>query len=101
MKIQSKRFGPQEIDENQIIEFSEGIIGFKQFKQYVILPEPNFDIFVWLQSLQNPQLAFVLMNPLLIRPDYTLRLTPNEQKELAKFGGAGRDLCDCNDSAEF
>ncbi|MFO7785827.1 MAG: flagellar assembly protein FliW [Thermodesulfobacteriota bacterium] len=68
--IQTTRFGEIELEENRLILFPEGMIGFPQMKNYVLLEHKPGSPFMWLQSAEAPDLAFVLINPHLIRSDY-------------------------------
>ena len=64
MIVQTSRFGPVEVDEGRAIEFPRGILGFPQYKSYILIqPEPD-STFYWLQSLQAADLAFVVTDPL-------------------------------------
>ena len=79
MFIKTTRFGEVEIDENRTIHFSEGLIGFPDDKKYVILEHKANSPFMWLQSLTSPQLAFVIMNPFPVCPDYLKDLSPEDE----------------------
>ena len=50
MKIQTKIMGQIDIDDRQILDFPEGIIGFETFKSYALLDAPQKPYF-YLQSL--------------------------------------------------
>ena len=84
MLIQTTRFGKIEIDENRKVCFPEGLLGFPEQKDYVILDhnKPNSP-FCWLQSATVPELAFVMTNPFLLKNDY-LNDLPAEEKNLFK-----------------
>jgi len=71
MKINSKPFGEIEIDEKEILNFPEGILGFEGYNQYIILRESDDAAFFWLQSLDDTDLAFVVINPLDVIEDYS------------------------------
>lgn len=65
MVLETKNFGEVEIKEEDIIFFEYGIPGFESMTKFVILGKTNAldDPFLWLQSTENPNLAFVIMNP--------------------------------------
>ena len=64
LKFTSSRFGDLEIPEKRIIKAPEGIIGFPGEKRYVLLdPSGGQSAFIWLQSMDRPDLAFVLTDP--------------------------------------
>jgi flagellar assembly factor FliW len=65
MVLETKNFGEVEIKEEDIIFFEYGIPGFESMTKFVILGKTDSpdDPFLWLQSTENPNLAFVIMNP--------------------------------------
>lgn len=73
MKLQTERFGTLEIDSQDILEFPEGILGFEEYHRYTII-EQSDSIFHFLQCIDEPQLAFVVLMPELLRPDYQVVL---------------------------
>jgi len=88
--IETSRFGEIEVDENRIIHFPEGILGFPQEKKFVILEHKPGSPFCWLQSVNSPELAFVMMNPLMVKKDY-LEAFPASEKRLLE-GDEGKHM---------
>jgi flagellar assembly factor FliW len=71
MRLNTKHFGLIEIDENNIIDFPEGVPGFENVKKFVLLSNVEEDSpFQWLQAVDNTDLAFVVIDPRLLRADY-------------------------------
>lgn len=71
MKLNTKHFGEIEINEKEILFFPDGILAFEQYKKFIILDTPDKDNpFQWLQCIDNPSLAFVIVNPFLFKKDY-------------------------------
>lgn len=73
MNFETTYFGAIEVAENSIIHFVEGLPGFEDRRNFVILN--NYDTedpvpFMWLQSTEDPDLAFVVTIPFFMRPDY-------------------------------
>ncbi len=81
-QISTKPYGAIEIDENDILNFPNGIFAFEQFKRYVILHDHEDTMFSWLQSLDDPELAFLIVNPLDLIPDYTPEIMASEIEHL-------------------
>ncbi|HHT36127.1 MAG: flagellar assembly protein FliW [Candidatus Wallacebacter cryptica] len=81
MKIETTRFGTLEVDPEQIIDFPEGILGFEDYHQFVIVEQPE-SMFCFLQSVEEPWLCFVIMMPELLRHDYQVKLEPQHVKQL-------------------
>ncbi len=73
MLIKSRLFGEISVEDDKVITFEKGIIGFEEFKSYAIVydseKKDNVGI-MWLQSTQEPQLAFPVMDPLLVDTQY-------------------------------
>jgi flagellar assembly factor FliW len=64
MKYRTTRFGEIEFPEEVVINFSEGILGFPQDRRYILLEhDAEGSPFQWLQSLDNPDLAFIIIEP--------------------------------------
>lgn len=83
MKLNTKYFGAIEIHEQNIIYFPEGILGFEDERQFVIINnEDEQNPFHWLQSVQNPELAFVIINPFFVYPNYDIVLPKSVQEKL-------------------
>ncbi len=81
MEIQTKAYGLIDVDERQKIIFPAGILGFENLKEYVLL-DASQQPFYWLQSLDMSEIAFVLINPLIFRPDYTPDVSTAELQEI-------------------
>ncbi|HOB91495.1 MAG: flagellar assembly protein FliW [Bacillota bacterium] len=70
MLVANTRFGDLEISEEQIIYFPKGIIGFEGLERYVLLNAT--DKVSWLQSVDEPALAFPVVQAPLVYPGYSL-----------------------------
>lgn len=63
MKYSSSRFGTLDIDDESVLTFPAGILGFPDSGRYVMLDHDTEAPFKWLQSLDEPALAFVIIDP--------------------------------------
>lgn len=70
MKYRSSRFGTFDVTEDTILEFPSGLLGFPDQRRYVMLDHDTDAPFKWLQSLDEPGLAFVVIDPALFHADY-------------------------------
>ncbi|MCL4462114.1 MAG: flagellar assembly protein FliW [Nitrospirae bacterium] len=61
--FQTTRFGRIPVDPEKILHFPEGLPGFPQACRFYLLETGDPNIFYWLQSLDDPSLAFVVMDP--------------------------------------
>lgn len=83
-KIQSPRFGELEVPRDAVIDFPFGVIGFPQSKQYVILDyNPPFS---WLHSIDQPELAFVVVNAAEFGEEYSFAI-PYGDRDLELYEG--------------
>jgi len=82
MIVQTSRFGPVEVDEDRMITFARGILGFPKFKNYVLIQPEADSTFYWLQSVETADLAFVVTDPLLFVPDYQIPLREETRQDL-------------------
>ncbi len=78
MKFETTRFGEVEIREEDIITFPRGLIGFPDIKRYAVVDHPGEGPFKWLQAIDDPQRAFVITDPLLFFPEYTVAVKPED-----------------------
>lgn len=72
MEICTKHFGNIKVDQDLVIYFGKGIPGFEQAKKFIILGNEEDLPFRWLQSVDLPELAFVLVDPFLVKGDYQI-----------------------------
>ena len=77
MKIETKAFGTVEADERQKVTFPQGLYGFEDFNEFVIM-DAEHQPFYWLQSTEGKDVAFILINPFLFRPDYEVNISNEE-----------------------
>jgi len=82
MKITSKFLGEIEINEEQIIHFPNGLPGFEDEKQFVILPLEEQSPFAILQSINHSHVGFVIAYPFSFYPDYAFDLAHEDIEKL-------------------
>ena len=82
MKVATKVYGLIDVNERRRITFPSGLLGFESFREYVLL-DAERQPFYWLQSLDVEQVAFVLINPFIFRPDYEMNIDNEELLPIA------------------
>jgi flagellar assembly factor FliW len=91
MTIETRIFGEVTIDDQKIIHFENGIIGFPDLTDFALIydVEKGNDVGIrWMQSIQEPAFAMPVMDPLLVKEDYN----PEVEDELLKpLGGLDPD----------
>lgn len=74
MKVRTRHFGEIEVREQEVLFFPEGIVGFESDKRYMTLVQPQERPFQWLQSLETPDVAFVVVDPFLFLATYDFEI---------------------------
>jgi len=69
MIVNSLRFGQLEVPENKIVTMVKPVLGFENLKKYFLLEVDEIRPFLWLQSVEEPTVAFLVVNPLYIMKD--------------------------------
>lgn len=82
MIINTTRFGKVQIEPSDVLHFSEGVLGFNDLKSFVLLDDPSDDIFAWLQSAENPAIAFPVLEPELFSANYKIQLAKTDFESL-------------------
>ena len=83
MKITTRVFGEIDIEESKIIHFQGGIVGFPDLTDFAIIHDAEKDSenpIRWMQSMQEPNFAMPVMDPLAVCPDYN----PTVEDEMLK-----------------
>jgi flagellar assembly factor FliW len=87
MKFSTKHFGEIDYDSSLVINFAEGLPGFPGHKKFVILLEnQSEDTFCWLQSVEDGNLAFALINIYNVKPDYNPLVNRDQISGLGDIG---------------
>lgn len=82
MIITTSRFGQVELKPTDVLTFPEGLLGFADLRKFVLLDDPNDEIFAWLQSCEAAQIAFPVLEPELFSPQYKTVLTKSDLEAL-------------------
>lgn len=82
MKIETKAFGEIEISEKQLLYFKDGVLGFEDIHDYVLIDSIDGGPLYWLQAKHIPEIAFVVIDPKIVVNDYQLEADEKELKEL-------------------
>jgi len=70
VKILTTRFGEIELDEARIMEMRGGVLGFEHLRRYLLLAHHEKTPFMWFQSIDDGAIAFVVINPQVVKLDY-------------------------------
>lgn len=82
MNVHTTRFGTVDLDEQRIISFPAGLLGFSSYKTFALLQPDDDAVFFWLQSLESPELAFVVTDPTMWVQGYEAAIRREQMEEL-------------------
>jgi len=82
MEFSTTRFGTVTVSENSIITFPSGLVGFNHCTRFALLTDERGLVYQWLQSLDDASLAFVVVQPGLINPEYHVEVQDDALAEL-------------------
>ena len=83
MRVTTRLFGEIDIAEEKIIYFEHGMVGFPDMKRFTLIfdsEKQGVPTISWLQSMDEPDVAFPVMDPLLVCAEYN----PSVDDELLK-----------------
>ncbi len=80
--VKTGRFGNVVVGDGEIISIPKGILGFPQLTKYFLLDPGDDTLILWLQSMDEPGLAFPLLEPKVFHSSYIVRLSAAELQEL-------------------
>lgn len=75
METTTSRFGKIEVAKEEVVKFPEGLLGFDRLKEFVILNTQDNSPFRWLQSIEDGDLAFIIIEPLNFMFSYEIELS--------------------------
>lgn len=82
VSIKTGRFGQLSVGESEKLWIPQGVLGFPDYTKYCLVDPGDETLILWLQSLENPEIAFPLLEPKIFKLDYTVRLSAAELREL-------------------
>lgn len=80
--INTTRFGQIQVPEERVISMEKPVLGFESSKRFVIIENSDMLPFVWFQSLDDHDLAFLMVNPALFFPDYKIEVNCKEVEDV-------------------
>ncbi|KAA5805863.1 flagellar assembly protein FliW [Thermoanaerobacterium thermosaccharolyticum] len=82
MNIETKNFGLVSYNEEDVLYFDDGIPGFEGLKSFILLSVDEYTPFKWLQSLDDTNIAFVIIDPKVVVKDYKVEINEETVKLL-------------------
>ncbi|MDW7674556.1 MAG: flagellar assembly protein FliW [Bacillota bacterium] len=82
MKLHTTNFGELEVNSDDIIIFPQGIPAFENLRKFIIIDHQEDSPFHYLQSVEEAQLTFVILEPGTFFPDYQVKLNKNDLTDI-------------------
>ena len=74
MLLKTRLFGEVEVKDEEVIHFTKPILGFDDCRQYLLLENESIFPTFWLQSINDPNLAFPVVSPFSVDDNYSINL---------------------------
>lgn len=82
MLVETTRFGSISVSEEDIVTFPEGMLGFSKIDKYVLVERVDDSLFLWLQAVKKPSVAFPLLEPEMFEKSYRVELAEEDRSIL-------------------
>lgn len=92
MNISTIRFGVVDVSPQDLMMLPQGLIGCPAWTRFAVIELEEGSVFRWWQAVGAPDTALVVLDPLLIVPDYDLRGLEAEWSELGADDPAVRHV---------
>lgn len=83
VKVNTTRFGELQVNKEDIITFSEGVLGFEKLNQFFVVDPGDSTLILWLQSIDDSEIAFPIIEPKIFKPDYVAKLLPADMASVS------------------
>lgn len=81
-QVETTRFGVVDVEPERMVELPQGMVGFPHHTKYCLVQHRPDSPLHWLQSMERPDLAFVVVNPLIFDQQYNVALGRTESELL-------------------
>jgi len=82
MQIDTKMFGPIDVDESTLVHFPAGLVGFEELRSFILVEAEELKPITWLQPVDEPQLAFPLCDPGFFVKEYEVPISGEDRDVL-------------------
>ncbi|MBQ9539757.1 MAG: flagellar assembly protein FliW [Treponema sp.] len=82
MLLETKTMGKIEVSQEQLIKLPQGLFGFADYREFALI-DCHVKPLIWMQSVQDKDLAFLLLDPFIVCQDYEADI---DEGELTKIG---------------
>lgn len=82
VSVETVKFGTVTVEDDNIINFDNGILGFERLKRFCLIPSEQSDIIFWLQAIDDPCVSMPCIDPLRVCVDYDPLIEEADLEEL-------------------
>jgi flagellar assembly factor FliW len=82
VRVVTERFGELDVEDDRVLDFPDGLPGFSEATRFALVPVTGNEAFFWLQSVDDPALAFLSAIPWPFFPDYEPEVPDADQEAL-------------------
>lgn len=82
MKVTTTRFGELEVAENEVYELTSALPGFPETKSFFFIQKDKIAPFQWMQSVEEANLTFVVVEPYHFFHDYYPKISAFDAREI-------------------
>ena len=79
--LNTSRFGMLEVHEDRVIHFPSGLIGLPNLNRFIVVDHKDTPL-KWLQAIDDPDIAFIVISPSLIIAEYSLELDKSVKQHI-------------------
>jgi len=91
MRLSTTRFGDLDVPDDAVVSFPSGLVGLGGTR-YTLVARGEDDAFLWLQSLDDPDLALPVVNPWDFFPGLRIEFAPQDADRLGLASPEDADL---------
>ncbi|MFQ5502780.1 MAG: flagellar assembly protein FliW [Phycisphaerae bacterium] len=92
MMIETSRFGGIEVDDQRFLNFSKGLVGFPDDREFALIQTGPDSAFYWMQAVHRPELAFVVCDPRLFVQDYRISIKSDDLNQIGLSDTSGSQV---------
>jgi flagellar assembly factor FliW len=86
--VPTTRFGELNVRVDRVIELEKPVLGFENHRRFILVENEEMAPFIWLQALDEPELAFLMINPVLFFENYSIEVNPKEVEDIGVVDGS-------------
>ncbi len=86
--VTTTRFGELRVSVDRIIDLEKPVLGFENYNRFILVENEEMAPFIWLQAIDEPELAFLMINPALFFEDYSIEVNPREVEDIGVVDGS-------------